>query len=116
MKRVTEQTFWARVYIAGPQAVAEQLCREYCFAQGLCVTVEPTKFIYTGGEETGVVIGLVNYPRFPAKADKIFGQAKELAYRLIMNMSQHSALVMTPTETVWMTRRPEDNRSDGDVE
>lgn len=104
MRRLEQTTFSVRVYVSGPLAVAEQVCREYCLV-GLCVTVEPTRFIYTGGEETGVVVGLVNYPRFPSTPEQITEHAYKLAELLVVAMHQHSALVIGPKETLWMTRR-----------
>lgn len=104
MRRVEVPTFTVRIYLSGPLAVAEQVCREYCLI-GLCVTVEPTRFIYTGGEETGVVVGLVNYPRFPSTPDAITEKAYVLAEKLVIAMHQHSALVVGPKETLWMTLR-----------
>ena len=98
---------WAKIYIAGPLAVAEQVCREECMREGLCVTIEPTKFIYTGGEETGCVIGFVNYPRFPSDQAAITKRASDLALLLIERLCQTSAMVMDPQQTVWFSRRSE---------
>jgi ferredoxin len=95
-------TFWARVFLAGPIAVAEQILREACMADGLCVTIEPTKFVYTGGEEVGYVVGLVNYPRFPSTPERITERALGLAETLLMRTYQRSALVMTPMKTYWL--------------
>jgi hypothetical protein len=105
MNRVEAQTFQARIYVAGPQGIAEQVCREYCYEVGLCVTVEGTRFIYTGGEETGVVVGLVNYPRFQSSGAEVSEKANALAEKLLVAMHQHSALVVGPERTIWMTRR-----------
>jgi len=105
MRVEVETTFWAKIYMSGSIAVAEQVCRESCYHEGLCVTVEPTKFIYTGGEETGFVVGLINYPRFPQDANTIMGRARQLALLLLDRMYQHSALIMTPETTEWYTKR-----------
>lgn len=101
----TEPTFWARIYASGPISIAEQVCREECLRDGLCVTIEPTKFIYTGGEEAGYVVGLINYPRFPATPEQIAERAKALAMLLLERSCQHSILVMTPTGTAWYSLR-----------
>lgn len=93
------------IFIAGNYEQAMQVCREYCFAVGLCVTVEPTTYVYTGGEETGVRIGLINYPRFPSTEEKLFDRAAELAQLLLIRLCQHSYTIMGPSETVWFTRR-----------
>lgn len=44
----------------------EEVCQGYCNGAGLCVTVTPTKFIYTKRWEPGCIVGLINYPRFPS--------------------------------------------------
>ena len=105
MIQKTEETFWVKLYIAGPEPVAEQICREYCFNVGLCVTIEKTKFIYTGGEETGVIVGLINYPRFPEDPGNINKVAEGLAMKMLREMHQHSVLIQTPQTTKWISLR-----------
>ena len=101
----TEKTFWVRIYASGPIETAKTVCRKYCLGVGLCVTIEPSLFIYTGGEETGYCVGLIQYPRFPAKQSVILAKARELAERLLNETAQHSILIMTPTKTEWITKR-----------
>lgn len=98
-------TFWAHIYIAGDIAHARQACREYCLAVGLCVTIEPLEFIYTGGEEAGIRVGLINYPRFPSDPPQIKEKATALAGLLKTRLCQHSYSIVTPDETVWHSTR-----------
>lgn len=98
-------TFWAEIYIAGPRDVIEQTCRECCYHEPLCVTIEDVKFIYKGGEETGVVIGLVNYPRFPSTPEEIERTAIDLGGQIMLETCQESYLVVTPIASTWFTRR-----------
>ena len=100
-----EPTFWARIFLSGPIEVTKQVIRQECLREGLCVTIEPTTFIYTGGEEAGYVVGLVNYPRFPKTNQEIEDRAKLLAIKLMVETCQQSALVMTPSVTTWYTNR-----------
>jgi hypothetical protein len=104
-----EQTYWARIYMSGPIEVAKQAIRAECLCEGLCVTVEPTTFIYTGGEETGYVVGLVNYPRFPSHPVAIEARARDLMEKLLEATHQHSGLLMTPNVTTWISRRAENS-------
>lgn len=99
------QTFWAKIYLSGSIEVAKQIIRKYCLDIGLCVTIEPTTFIYTGGEETGFVVGLINYPRFPMDFIEIKSKAFSLAHELLEGTYQHSVLIMLPDETTWITKR-----------
>lgn len=99
-------TIRIEIFIAGDIAQAKQVCREFCFDVGLCVTVEPTTFIYTGGEEEGVRVGLINYPRFPTDAETIGARAKALADLLLKRLCQHSYSIVGPETTQWFSRRP----------
>jgi hypothetical protein len=94
------------IFIAGDFAQAKQVCREFCFEQGLCVTVEPVSYVYTGGEEAGVRVGLINYPRFPTEQSLLRNTAKALAHRLMEQLCQHSYTIAGPDETEWFSRRP----------
>lgn len=105
MRIETSPTFTARLYLSGPIEVAKQIIRADCLREGLCVTVEPTTFIYTGGEEAGYVVGLVNYPRFPADRVAIIQRARDLMFRLLEGTHQHSALLVTPEVTEWVSKR-----------
>lgn len=107
MRIETVPTYWVKLYLSGPIEQAKQILRRECLAQGLCVTVEPTIFIYTGGEESGYVVGLVNYPRFPSDPANIRDRAMQLASMLLAETYQHSALVMDPISTEWLTIRKE---------
>lgn len=98
-------TYWARIYIAGPIEVAKQILRAECMREGLCVTIEPTHFIYTGAEEAGYVVGLVNYPRFPVEPDALHERAIKILHLLLDGTYQHSAMLMEPQRTLWFTKR-----------
>lgn len=104
MRTVEAPTWYAKIYLAGDIEMAKQVCREDCFREGLCVTIEPCEYIYTGGQEAGYCVGLINYPRFPSEPESITQRAKTLALLLMERTFQLSALVTTPTETVWLTR------------
>ena len=101
-----ETTYWVEIHLAGDLQVIEQTCRQYCM-KGLCVTVRPERFIYTGGQEDGAVIGLINYPRFPKLQCDIWEEAVTLAEQLREAACQHSVLVMGKDNTMWFTTREE---------
>jgi hypothetical protein len=99
-------SYQATIYMAGSPDRAKQHLREECYGRGLCVTVSPTTFIYTGGEEEGIQIGLVNYPRFPSTPDEIFGRAVNLALSLVRVLCQKTALVVATDRTEWIQVMP----------
>jgi hypothetical protein len=86
-------TYQATIYIAGDLAEIKKLCREFCF-NGICVTVTPTEFIYSGASEAGAVVGLINYPRFPASRESVWEYATALAMQLMLKSFQRSCTVV----------------------
>ena len=107
MKEQHCETYWARIYIAGDLAEARRICRKYTWNEGLCVTVTPTDYIYTGGEESGVIVEIINYPRFPGKPEEITQTAVDLGMTLMHKLYQRSFSVVTPDDTVRYTRGEE---------
>ena len=108
MKVEKSSSYWVRIYIAGPIDIIEQTCRKYCTDNGLCVTVSPTKYIYTGGEEVGAIIELINYPRFPEKDHGfIWVKALDLAEKIMYDGSQGSYTVMDSKDAYYYSRREE---------
>ncbi|MES2902707.1 MAG: hypothetical protein V4696_00835 [Pseudomonadota bacterium] len=97
------------IFIAGDYDQARAICREFCDEAGLCVTVTATCYVYTGGEEAGVIIGLINYPRFPSGSTEISAKAFRLAALLCEGLGQQSYSIQTPDATTWHSHRPEDN-------
>ena len=110
MKEVHRETYQATIFIAGDCAQALRLCQAHCDEVGLCVTVEPTTYVYTGGAESGVRVGLINYPRFPSTTRDIFRRAKALALILMDGLRQESLSIVATDGTTWLSRRAEDTR------
>ena len=100
-------TYEIFIHMAGDVDQAKQVCREFCFEKGFCVTVTPQDFIYTGGEEPGFRIGIMNYPRFPSERDELHKKAKDLAELLRVKLCQHSFSIVTPPYTIWESHRPQ---------
>lgn len=105
MIRRIETTHWVRLFLSGPIETAKDIIRRECRREGLCVTVEPTTFIYTGGEEAGYVVGLLNYPRFPSEPEDLESRGRLLMELLLQGTYQNSALMMTPHRTEWISIR-----------
>lgn len=101
-------TMTVRIWMAGNYADAERICRQYC-AKGMCVSIHPTNYIYTGGEESGFCITLINYARFPADSLLVLkDKAFELAMLLMDGLYQQSFSIEDPNETLFFSKRPED--------
>lgn len=93
------------IYMAGDIAKAREVCRQFCDEVGLCVTISPTEYIYTRGQEAGFSVGLINYARFPSTPGLIEARASELAHRLRITLRQDSFTVQTPTHSHWYSWR-----------
>lgn len=104
IRHISSDTFTADIYIAGSLNAAREACREFCL-RGLCVSITPSDFVFTGGMESGVRVGLINYPRFPKSPDEIWSTAVQLAEFLILRLHQGSATVIAPDTTCWLSRR-----------
>jgi hypothetical protein len=66
---------------------------------GDCVTITPTEFRYVDGDEPGIIVGLINYPRFPRTAEEITRRALRLAEMLRDGLGQLRVSVTTPDKT-----------------
>jgi len=73
-------------------------CAEFC-ETGLCVSVEPIDYIYTGGREKGGRITLINYPRFPATESHLVLTAAKLGVILMTQFNQHRISIVAPAKT-----------------
>jgi hypothetical protein len=108
----TLDTYTVKIYIAGDITTAKMTLRTHFYHFGGCVTIEPTTFIYTGGEEAGMIIGYVNYPRFPSDDETIFGKAYSMAMTLIKDLNQKTALVVGTDKTALVSIGPPGTRTD----
>jgi hypothetical protein len=108
MRQETTISWPVSIFIAGDHEAATRICREFCNEIGLCVTVTPTTYVYTGGEEEGVIVGLINYPRFPALPHEINEVAEQLALRLKDGLGQGSFTIQDPHSARWRSWRPGD--------
>lgn len=97
------------IYVGGDPVVARNICRGWVFETSRCVAVDDVDYVYTGGEEKGVRVTLVNYPRFPKKNPEadIMTEAIALGRWLAQGLHQWSYLVVGPDRSLWYTRKPE---------
>lgn len=107
--KITEEktckSFDIKIYIAGPIEVAKQILRREALVEGLCVTIEPTLYLYSGGEEQGYVVGFINYPRFPKTPEEILTRAEHIATILLNETYQQSYTIVTPVESIFVSKR-----------
>ena len=94
----------ADIYIAGNSDLAKHYCSEYCLS-GLCVSVFDCEYVYTGGQEKGVKVTMINYARFPTDQEDITEKAKDLGEFLCRKLHQSSFSVMSPCGSFFLSRR-----------
>lgn len=104
-ERTTCESFSVKIYIAGPIEMAKQILRREALVEGLCVTIEPTLYLYSGGEEQGYVVGFINYPRFPKEHKEILARAEHIANILLNETYQQSYTIVTPVESIFVSKR-----------
>ena len=102
-------TWTHRIWMAGNYANAEEICRTFC-ERGMCVSIQSINYIYTGGEESGFCVTLINYARFPKDPLSLKDLAFELAMLLMEGLHQQSFSIEGPEETLFFSKRPEDTR------
>lgn len=104
----SEITFQATIYVgltakyAGKiftfeQAVAE--LRKYTDEYPFCVSVTPTHFVYKDGDEAGIAVGIINYPRFPESDIVLLDKTTDIAKVLGRAFKQYRVSVVTPYAT-----------------
>lgn len=88
------------IYIAGDYDKARDICRQWCAKIPRCVTVAKTSVIYTHGEESGVVVGLRSYPRFP-QPPQLMPLAEDLADMLMEGLCQRTVMLCNRSTHEW---------------
>lgn len=83
----------------------EGICQRYVNKEKHCVTVTPTKFIYTGGNEPGAVIGFIQYPRFERHSQTLTNEAIALAKILLKKLNQCRITITTPDRSIMLSKK-----------
>jgi len=101
-------TYTAEIYMAGDVRLCRSILQRMASNTGMCVSLEMVDYIYTGGRESGFVVRLINYPRFPTTNEDIKNMAGKIAENLLYELGQGSYTIVYPDETVFMSRREHD--------
>lgn len=99
----TAPSFNVEIHMAGSVDAASLVIQRHAAENGLCVTISPQSFIYTGGREEGFRVGFINYPRFPKPSGEIALQAHHLAKILREHLGHKSYSIVAPDETTWFS-------------
>ena len=97
-----------KIYIAGDKNLARQILQEYVM-KGACVSISDEEYIYTMGNETGIVVNVINYPRFPKDSITLLNDTILLAHLLLEKMYQGSCTVVDyGGQSYFISRRKDD--------
>ena len=108
MKRVEVTSYPVSIWIAGDHAAAIEHMERHVQDHPFCVTITPTTYVHTSATDPGIVVGLINYPRFPAEPEAIWAKAEQIAAFLCEKLGQQSYTIQAPDKTVWFSHRPVD--------
>lgn len=106
-------TYTARIYVGlkeGYDGIQhspfedEELLQKYCDEKGFAVEVKPTRYIYTNGNEDGIDVGIINYPRFPKMVEEIRIHAWEIAEILLLAFKQERCTIVFSDKTVMLEK------------
>jgi hypothetical protein len=111
-------TFIATIYVGFRDHYTKDICyyqeiynyiQDYVDEVGLCVTVTKTEYVYTRGNEPGIIVGLINYSRFPSHQVDIEQHAITLGEKLRIKCKQMKVTIVMPDKTI-MLYDPEDGK------
>jgi|ERR1035441_10277935 hypothetical protein len=112
----TVETFWAKIYVGLrvrytgevlDSSVPEKIIQDFTDAIGFCVTITPTRFIYKDGQEPGIIVGLINYPRFPLDTDSLKRRAIYIAQLLMQGCRQLKVSIVFKDKTIMLENTEE---------
>jgi len=105
------ETLTAKIYLGLREGYTDKfysldqvknLLQKYVNSVVLGVTVTPTTFIYKNGREDGVIIGLINYPRYPTTKEKLEKTAEEIAQLCKNEYKQERVTIEYQDKTVML--------------
>ena len=107
----SNKTFTANIYVGtqhgydGEYSSIDEIrawLKNYCDQVKLGVTLTKTEFIYVNGSEPGVIVGLINYPRFSTSVEAIKEKAIAIAQGLMELCHQERVSIVYSDETIML--------------
>lgn len=95
------ETFYANLHIAGCYEDAVKEARRFAYNKGYCVQVHKCDYIYTGGMENGLLIRVIQYPRFYKEVTQIKEDFIAFSHSMGEVLYQKSFTVEFPDDTLY---------------
>lgn len=103
-----ESTFTATIYVGAKERYdgiihtyeeAKEICQNFCDKFSFCVTLTSTEIIYKNGNESGFIVGLINYPRFSVYPEDLKDTAIDIAKIFMKKFNQLRIIIVCSDET-----------------
>lgn len=113
-EEISNKTWQAQIFCGLRKGYSEEVltidkiyrtCQKYVDRVGWCVTVTPTKYIYKDGNEPGVIVEIIQYPRFPTPERILRNKTLELANILLVELGQQRLTVCFPDKTILLEKK-----------
>jgi hypothetical protein len=107
----TVPTWYAKIYcglrvgygsVYNTHADAYDIIKEFIKEYPTCVNVTRNHFLYVNGEEPGICVEFINYPRFESSYGEIERKAIKLATRLMKGLKQNRVSIVMPGTTIML--------------
>jgi hypothetical protein len=104
-------TYTADIYVGAREGYSDKIrepwefnkcVSDYVNEVKLAATITHLNFQYVDGNEPGVKVGLINYPRFPKSRQQIRDLAFSLAEKLKAEFKQERVTIVFPDDTVML--------------
>jgi len=80
----------------------KKLLQQFVDKESFCVSVTKTDFIYKNGIESGVMIGIISYPRFKRTEANLLSLANKIATQMILKFKQNRVTITTPKQSIML--------------
>ena len=78
---------------------AEKICQQYINEVKWCISITKTKYIYVDGNENGIIVGIIYYPRFPLSNKQLKNRTINLANLLMEQLNQNRVTIVFNNST-----------------
>ena len=82
-----------------------KICDEFVNEIKDCITITPTEYRYVNGNETGVIVGYIQYPRFPRSRKEIKRRAFIIGETLMKELEQNRITITTPFKSYMLENK-----------